>query len=199
VDVWAYPAPGSGTLPLFLGSALYGGDRADVGAILGARFRPAGFDLTVVNLAAGVYDVAAFPRSTVSGIFENPRIVRVTISPSVLVTVDGPVSGSTVPGTFTIQGWSLDRRATDSNGIDALHVWAYPNPGSGEAPMFLGATVTGLSRPDVAAVFGSQYGAAGYSLTVSNLAAGAYEVVVYGQSHATGRFENAAVVLLTIR
>jgi Fibronectin type III domain len=199
VDVWAYPAPGSGRLPIFLARANYGGNRADVGALLGARFRPTGFSMTIVSLPAGVYDVVAFPRSTVSGVFENPQIVRVTIRPSVLVVVDTPVNGGTESGTFRIDGWGLDRRATANNGIDALHVYAFRNPGSGAEPVFLGATAPGLSRPDVAAAFGAQFADAGYSLTVSNLAPGVYDVVVFARSRLTGQFENASVVRVTVQ
>lgn len=200
VNVWAYPSPGSGKLPLFLGTAHYGGTRMDVGAMLGTRYRPTGFDMTVVSLATGVYDIVATPRSTVTGGYENPRVVRVTIRPSVLIMVDGPANGGTVSRNFTISGWSLDRRATANNGIDAIHVWAYPNPGSGAAPIFLGATATGLSRLDVAAAFGgAQFGASGYSLAVSNMAAGLYDVVVFAQSHSTGQFENATVVRVRVQ
>jgi hypothetical protein len=152
-----------------------------------------------VSLPAGVYDIVATPRSTVSGGFENPRIVRVTLRPSVLVTVDTPVNGGTVPGTFSIQGWSLDRVATANSGIDELHVYAYPNPGSDTPPIFLGATVTGTARPDVAAAYGSQFGTSGYALTVSNMAPAVYALVVFAKSHATGKFENATVVFVTVR
>jgi hypothetical protein len=199
VAMWAYPAPGSGRLPVFLGYATYGVSRPDVGAINGARFTPSGYYLTIVSLAAGVYDIVAAPRSTVSGGFENPQIVRVTLRPSVQVTVDTPVNGGIVPGTFNVQGWSLDRIATANNGIDEIHVYAYPNPGSNAPPVFLGATVTGLARPDVAAAYGPQFGASGYSLTVSNMAPGVYGLVVFAKSHATGKFENATVVFVTVR
>jgi hypothetical protein len=202
VQMWAYPAPGSGRLPLFLGSASFGGARPDVGAFLGARFTPSAFTITVVSLAAGVYDIVALPHSTVSGGFENPHIVRVTIQPSVVVTVDGPPNNGTVVGrSFMISGWSLDRRATGNSGIDALHVWAYPINGAGVAgtPVFLGATVTGLSRPDVAAAYGAQFGTSGYGLTVTVPATGLYDVVVFGQSKATGLFENATVVRVRVQ
>jgi hypothetical protein len=114
--------------------------------------------------------------------------------------VDGPANGATVARTFTISGWSLDRRATLNSGIGALHVWAYPNPGSGAAPVFVGGTSTGLSRPDVAAAFGgAQFGNAGYSLTVSNMAPGLYDLVVFAQSISTGQFENATIVRVRVQ
>jgi hypothetical protein len=200
VNVWAYPDPGSGRLPQFLGTARYGDMRTDVGALLGTRFRNSGFELTIVSLAAGLYDVVAFPRSTVSGAFENARVARVTIRPSVLVMVDRPAVNATVQGSsFTISGWSIDRRATSNNGISAVNVWAYKNPGSGSAPVWVGATTTGVARADVAAVYGAQFGSSGYSLTATGLAPGVYDLVVFAQSSVTGQFENATVVRVTVQ
>lgn len=199
VDVWAYPSPGSGTLPVFLGNAHYGQDRPDVAAVLGSRFRASGYNLSVMNLPAGMYDIVAFPRSTVSGVSENPRTVRVRLRPAVIVVVDTPRAGATVSGAFTLAGWAIDRRASTDSGIDAVHVWAYPNPGSGAPPVFLGATVTGLARFDVAAMFGPAFGLAGYGLPMPALAPGVYDVVVFGHSTATGTFENATVVRVTVQ
>lgn len=204
VNVWAYPAPGSGRLPMFLGAATFGGNRSDVASALGnQRFKLSGFDMTVVSLQAGVYDIVAFPHSTYSGGYESPRVARVTIRPSVLIMVDGPANNGTVSRTFAISGWSLDRRATANNGIDALHVWAYPNPGSGTAPIFLGATVTGLPRGDVAAIYGSQFATSGYGLTVTvpqpPTGGMFYDLVVFAQSKSTGLFENAAVVRIKVQ
>ena len=199
VDLWAYPSPGSGTTPLFLGSARYGDDRSDVAAIFGARFKSTGFAYTVLSLPAGTYDIVAFPRSTVTGALENPRIVRITIRPSVMVNVDVPATGGRVSGPFMIAGWAIDRRATEDSGIDTLHVWAYPNPGSNTPPIFLGDTVTGIARWDVASIFGANFGFAGFSLTSRALDPGVYDVVVFGHSRATGRFETATVVRITVQ
>ena len=201
VNVWAYPQPGSGAMPIFLGAASFGGDRADVGALFGSRYRFSGFTMTIVSLTAGLYDIVAIPRSTISGGFENARVVRVTVQPSVVVAVDGPPSGGTVNRSFSISGWSLDRRASANNGIDAINVWAFPIQSSGAwgNAVWMGATVTGFSRPDVGAAFGSQYSASGYGLTVTAPAAGVYDLVVFAQSKATGQFENATVVRVTVR
>jgi hypothetical protein len=200
VSVWAYPDPASGRLPIFLGDAAYGAIRADVGTLLGTRFRPSGFELNIVSLAAGVYDIVAFPRSTVSGAYENPRVARVTIRPSVLIMVDRPAVGATVQGSsFTISGWSLDRRSTTNNGISTLNVWAYKNPGSGTAPVWVGGMNTVVPRGDVAAVYGAQYGMSGYTLTVTGFAPGVYDLVVFAQSSVTGQFENATIVRITVQ
>ena len=199
IDIWAYPSPGSGTLPVWLGTAGYGRERVDVAALFGQRFKPTGYEFSIVNLAAGVYDLVAFPRSAVSGVFENPRAVRVTIKPSVVLSVDTPSNNSAQAGAFSIAGWSLDRRASSDSGIDAIHVWAYPNPGSGTPPVFVGATTTGVARPDVGAIFGAQYSTAGFGLTAAGLGAGVYDLVVFSHSAISGTFDAAAVVRVTIR
>ena len=43
-------------------------------------------------------------------------------------------------------------------------------PGSGVAPIFLGAAAYGVARNDVAALFGSRFTNAGYSHAVNGLA-----------------------------
>jgi hypothetical protein len=198
VQVWAYPNPGSGSVPLFLGNAPYGRERADVAALFGSRFLNSGFHIDVMGMAAGMYDIVVLPRSTVSGAFEVARVSRVMIDPSVLMTVDSPATNSTVSSSFTLSGWALDRRATLNGGVDLLHVWAYPNPGSGTAPLWLGVAVTGLSRPDVGAAFGSQYSFGGFSLP-ANLAPGLYEIVLFAHSTVSNTFENARVVRITVQ
>lgn len=198
VQVWAYPNPGSGSTPLFLGNAPYGGARADLAAVFGSRFLNSGYHLDVMGMAAGMYDIVVLPRSTVTGAFEVARVTRVTIDPSVLMTVDSPVANQTVGSAFTLSGWALDPRATANSGVDVLHAWAYPNPGSGAAPLWVGVAITGLSRPDVAAAFGQQYSFAGFSLP-ANLAPGVYEVVLFPHSLVSGTFENARVLRITVQ
>ena len=181
VQVWAYPNPGSGSTPLFLGNAPYGRARADVAAVFGSRFVNSGYHLDVLGIAAGVYDIVVLPRSTVTGAFEVAHVTRVTVDPWVLMTVDSPAANSTVSSSFTLSGWALDRRATANSGVDILHAWAYPNPGSGAAPIWVGVAITGVSRPDVAAAFGQQYSHAGFNMP-ANLAPGVYDVVLFAHS-----------------
>lgn len=80
LHVWAYPVTRSGYgQPVFLGVAAYGGERPDVGRIYGERFAPTGFSLSAGHLAAGVYDLAVFPFSSVSGTFGAASTVRVNV------------------------------------------------------------------------------------------------------------------------
>jgi hypothetical protein len=81
IHVWAYPVDASGMrgAPLFVGVAAYGGDRPDVAAIYGDRFRNAGFGIDITGLPPGTYDLALFPWSTVRGGFAAATIVRIEV------------------------------------------------------------------------------------------------------------------------
>jgi hypothetical protein len=81
IHVWAYPVDASGMrgAPVFVGVAAYGGDRLDVAAIYGDRFRNTGFGIQISDLPPGTYDIALFPWSTVRGGFAAATIVRVEV------------------------------------------------------------------------------------------------------------------------
>jgi hypothetical protein len=82
-------------------------------------------------------------------------------------------------------------------------VYAYPNPGSGAPPIFLGVATVGLSRPDVAALYGSRYGTSGFHLAVDRsalgLTPGVYSIVVHSHSTVTNSFNNLTVVRVTLQ
>ena len=199
VQVWAYPNPGSGAQPLFLGNAQYGIARQDVANAFGnARYRNSGFYMDVMSMPAGVFDIVALARSTVTRSWEVARVQRITVDPAVLITIDRPTEGSTVGSSFTLSGWTLDRRATSNSGIDSLHIYAYPNPGSGAQPIWIGAFTPNRSRPDVASVYGAQYSATGFSVPVS-LAPAVYDLVIFGHSSVTNSFDNGRLVRVTVQ
>src|SRR5206468_7224026 len=108
---------------------------------------------------------------------------------------------------FLVSGWSIDRTiegtALSGTGVDAVHVYAYPNPGSGQPPIFLGVASLGVARPDVGASYGSRYDTSGYSLTVDRaalgLAPGVYNIAVASHSAVSGTFNNIAVVRVTLQ
>ena len=77
VHVWAYPATGGA--PVFLGATAVDRVRPDVAAVHGDQFRESGFALPLQGLNPGEYDLAVFPRSTVSGAFAPPNVVHVTV------------------------------------------------------------------------------------------------------------------------
>jgi hypothetical protein len=76
IHVWAYPVAG-GT-PVFVGAATLGDPRPDVAAAFGTRFENSGFHLTG-TLPPGVYDLVVYVHSSVSGTFNNRRVVRTTV------------------------------------------------------------------------------------------------------------------------
>jgi len=104
---------------------------------------------------------------------------------------------------FTVAGWAIDRLAAAGTGVDTLHVYAYRNPGSGEAAIFLGVATVGFARSDVAGLYGARYTNSGYSLDVnraaSGLTPGVYNIVVHAHSTAAGAFNNFAAVRVTIQ
>jgi hypothetical protein len=79
VHVWAYPATGGP--PIFVAAAPVDVPRADVGAAFGAQFTNSGYAVTVSGLPPGQYQVVVYAHSTVTGTFNQWRIVTVTIVP----------------------------------------------------------------------------------------------------------------------
>jgi subtilisin len=187
VHVWAYPSSGA---PIFLGVADYGGARSDIAAAFGARFANSGFGLTVPYLPAGAYQVIAYAHSSLTGAFDAERraaIVVVNPPSQPQVAIDSPANGSTVGPTFMVAGWAIDRGSRQGTGISAVNVYAYPNPGSGAAPLFLGTARYGDTRSDIGAVHGATFANSAYGLAAT-LAPGRYRIVVAAHSTLSGQF-----------
>jgi hypothetical protein len=115
--------------------------------------------------------------------------------PAPIIQIDIPGSGSSVHQPFTLAGWALEATSS-SRGIDTLHVWAFPM--SDAAPQFLGVASYGSSRPDVAAAYGSQFNATGYSLSVRGLPSGNWLIAIYGWVTASGMFSVVNTVSVTV-
>jgi hypothetical protein len=195
IHVYAYPNPGSGAAAVFLGQATYGGARGDIGAAFGAQFTNSGFGFVTPALATGSYQIVAFARSTVTGGFTGSvsttvQVIGATAAPA--MALDGPANNSVVTQPFALGGWAIDAGAPSGTGVDTIHVWAYPNPGSGAAPIFVGVAGYGWNRPDIGAAYGGRFAASGFGLTVGNLAPGTYQIIAYAHSTVTGTFNNAA-------
>jgi hypothetical protein len=188
VTVDAYPNPGSGAPPIALGSAAYGYSRPDVGSAFGPQFTNSGFNLIISSLRGGRYRLVVTGHSTVTGTFSAVGEVTVRVSEP-LMSIDEPPNPSTRLQPFSVGGWAIDRASTIGTGVDTIHVWAYPNPGSSAAPIFIGEATRGFLRNDVAAAFGSQFAASGYDISVNGLARGrTYRVVVFPHSAVSGTF-----------
>jgi hypothetical protein len=123
---------------------------------------------------------------------ENPR------ENAIRMHIDTPSANTTVSRSFTMSGWALDTRADIGSGIDAIHVWATRVDIPRAEPQFLGAAAINGSRPDIAAVFGSQFDRAGFALTVPNLPRGVYEITAYVWNRRTARWEDARTVHVTV-
>jgi glucose/arabinose dehydrogenase len=125
------------------------------------------------------------------------RIAPGVRAPNPLMHIDLPANGASVAQPFVIAGWAFDANAAAGTGISTLHVWAFPNPGSGAPPRFVGVPDFG-NRPDVGAVFGSQFTPSGFGLAVSGLPPGAYQFWIFGWVNAIGTFGVVRTVDVTI-
>jgi hypothetical protein len=113
------------------------------------------------------------------------------------VTIDIPRPGETVGRSFRVGGWAFDGNAPGGAGIDALHVWAHPVDGSD--PIWIGVAQHGGTRPDVGAAFGARFTRSGFGIAVTGLPPGTYDIVVYAHSEATGTFNQAQAVRVTVK
>jgi hypothetical protein len=94
--------------------------------------------LTPTTTTTYFFAVRAYTPTTTSA-YSTEVSTTITIVPSqATLNIDGPVLDSIQNGDMLISGWAVDKASTAGTGIDAIHVYAYPNPGSGAAPVFLG-------------------------------------------------------------
>jgi hypothetical protein len=135
----------------------------------------------------------AFARSTIFNAFTVYAENTITVSEP-LMNIEWPANGSTLSPPLTVYGWAIDKGATDNAGIDSVIVWAYPNPGSGEAPIVLGQALHGLARTDVRDAFGSQFLNSGFALSINSLPPHrTYRIAVYVHSAISGTFSGRTV------
>lgn len=195
-----YAAPNGGAdPPVFLGVASIGWARPDVAAAYGPQFATSGYHFTITGMPPGDYALYVYAHSTVTNAFSFMQARAVRVDATTLISLDTPRAESALAGRgFAVAGWAFDRSATAGTGIDALHVYAYPDPGSGRAPVFLGIPSLGVARDDVAAAYGSQYARSGYTLSVDadalGLSPGIYDIVVWAHSSETNAFTASACV-----
>lgn len=189
VHVYAYPNADETQPGIYLGDASYGSLRSDVAGSYGSQFEPSGFVLSATLPGPGVYRIKAIAFVTLLGdwVWSNGR--NITVEPTPRMYIDTPSNGY-VGSSFTIQGWAIDAGAGAGTGIDFVQVHAYPNPGSGQPPVFLGTATYGLQRSDVAGAFGTQFANSGFSYT-ANLSPGYYLIAVYPHSTITNAFSQS--------
>jgi hypothetical protein len=122
-----------------------------------------------------------------------------TIQLPLRMHVDVPAVNATLGPNppLVVGGWALDSSSVFDAGIDAVHVWAVPASGPF---VFIGAATIGVSRPDVAAFYGFQFGASGFHLEATTVPApGTYTLQVFARRAATGTFDIVEQVPITIR
>jgi hypothetical protein len=198
VEILAYPNPGSGEPAISLGHATYGIARTDVAQLYGAQFTNSGYQKEIRGLAPGWYKFVAQARSTVTGTVNQSReVTPVMALAQPRMWVDTPVSGSGVNQYFPIGGWAIDQAAGSGTGVSAIHIWAYPNPGSGQPPIWVGAPTYGGARGDVAALYGSQFLNSGFGMT-ANLPPGTYLLAVHALSTITNTFNQVQSITVTV-
>ena len=77
IHVWAFPVGGGPAV--FVAQAASSGARPDVGAGFGSQFTNSGYSYIINGLSPGVYDLGVYAHSTVSGTFNQFRVVRITV------------------------------------------------------------------------------------------------------------------------
>ena len=115
-----------------------------------------------------------------------------------MVALDAPGQDAVLSQGFLVGGWAADFSAISGGGIDIVHVYAYPLDVAGE-PVFIGQAAVNAYRPDVASYFGAQYERTGFNLTAPTLRAGRYQIVAFGRSVVSGRFDGTATANVTVR
>jgi hypothetical protein len=194
VHAWAFPDDGSPAI--FLGADQAFHARGDVASLYGPHFANPGFGIQANGLGVGTYTLVAYGRSIVSGAFAQLDAVTVTVVPQPFMNLDGPSNGTTVGTSFTVDGWAIDLSApSGTTGVDAVHVWAYPNGGG--SPAFIGADY-GRARTDVGAAFGAAFTMSGFHLDVTTLPPGGYRLVAYAHDTLTGTFNIQQGVDITV-
>jgi len=209
-DVQFYVHPNSiGTPGIFIGHGRYGLPRGDVGATFGGQFTNSGYHYTLTGMSPGSFVLEVQAHSTVTNAYSIIKTLPFSVSANALMSIDAPSAESAIgSATFGVSGWAIDRRvestAQAGTGIDQVHVYAYPNPGSGQPPIFLGVGQYGVfQRPDVAGVYGSRYTNSGYVLninrTASGLTPGTYNIVVWVHSTVDNTFIANALVQIVLQ
>jgi hypothetical protein len=115
------------------------------------------------------------------------------------MALDIPQNGSVTSQNFFVGGWAIDRSASTGVGVDAVHVYAYPNNGTSGTPIFLGVANLGGGRPDIGVAFGNQFINSGYNFLAQGLPPGAYQLVVFSHSTVSGTFNNSRSSYITVQ
>jgi len=181
----AYPAAFSGGVRVAAGD-LNGDGRAEVitGAGPGGGPHVRVFDGASTSEIFGLF---AFDPTFTGGVFVAAPV------PSARMAID--VAARTTGTGMRVAGWALREIAADTNGNDAIDVWALP--AAGGVPVYVGAAPSRVARADVAAIFGGEFLMSGFDVTGA-LAPGTYDLVVFARNTRTQKFDQVRVVRVTV-
>jgi hypothetical protein len=201
--VYFYAYADGSTTAISLGAAQYGQARTDIGNQYGAQYKNSGYSLTVSSLAPGKkYMFVAFARSTVTGVYKSSTVTAtlaaaLTVASKPRLAVDTPRPAAQVRQPFRVAGWAADQAAPTGTGVSGLTVSAkLTAPGS--PVISLGQATYGILRNDVAAIYGARYARSGYSLQVTGLAPGTYDLTVSLHSLVTNTVTKTVTVRVTV-
>jgi hypothetical protein len=170
--------------------------RADVRAFFGldASYTNSGFSLSVTPPVFGLFTYTVCARSAIDNQYHASTTRTVRIS-SPLMNVDGPGQGATVPLTFAVGGWALDRGAAAGPGVDLVRIFQ----GATCSGTVLTDATLGGSRPDVQAAFGlsPSFANSGFTATIT-LPSGAQQFTACARSTVTGAFAAQMTRSLTV-
>ena len=194
LQLWLLPVAGGA--PIFAGTPITGLDRPDVAAIYGSNFAAAGFAQLVVRMPPGRYYLVAIAGVVATGGFAYDY-ADVTIEGGGVAVIESPVTQTTVTRPFVVRGVALDGAATSGTGVNT--VVAFAAPAAGGPSVSLGTATYGLSRPDIAALIGAQFQPSGFSLTISTLPPGLWDIAVFARSTVTGTYTLSNVIRVTVQ
>ncbi|HAX18382.1 MAG TPA: hypothetical protein DCY00_07305, partial [Actinobacteria bacterium] len=109
-----------------------------------------------------------------------------TLTGDVLMNIDTPKSDEAVSGVISLQGWAIDKSATVTTGITAIHVYDGPANGPGN---LVGIANYGIGRQDVANKYGkANLAPCGFNLQIdtNKLSKGTHVLHVYAHNEAVG-------------
>ena len=146
------------------------------------------FGDAVITASSGSVECTIFPIQSCSFL--------TIITPPTDMALDVPTNNSVVSQPFAVGGWAINRSAATGPGVNAIHVYAFPIGGGN--PIFLGVAQYGLARSDIGAIYGSQFTGSGFTITVSTLPAGAYNINAYAHNAASGKFDTVRTATVTV-
>lgn len=173
-------------------------DRGDLAVLCGESFRYSGF-AEMLSLQPGRHRIEVSSYEPGGAFLEMTNRFVTVVASEQRMSIDIPLQNATTTQPFVVGGWAIDLHSPSGTGVDAVHVHAYPNPGSGQPAIFLGEAIYGVARQDVADLYGAAKLHSGYNFVVSGLAPGTYLIAVFPRSTVTGAFGLASTVTVTVQ